>query len=1036
MTATFECQICCSNFTYNLNPARKTRKTVYPCTCPRCSYVVCKTCQTTYAKGECASCHFEFSQSFIADILGSEFYKDIVVPTIIRELMVEQRVNLETVDVQAMVAWLKECEEIRKNSRFGQVQRFSVKPKATGKTISAKYPCPIGDCRGLVIGETCNVCNHICCVHCHEEIVTGGTTNSHVGHVCSEDAKLSIRDSKPCPKCYTPIHRIDGCNHMRCTNCGSRFDWVTLQLQESNSNPYISSELFGQNQQTTEVVGEEVGEDFCMFSNRFDRVPRDAVERYADESCASVGNDVFVPCPPDLLRLLYTVTSSVREHKIRLFNEETLITDLHARCHDLRVQFLMEKISERIWEQRVYFYHTQYKAHILHATIINLYLSATDGYQIEVRNAIQANVSNDVYTNILEKYEQLTMLCNQSFVEIHKDYSINSTHLYIRNVKDTEEMVLDDCGFYVEIQNQDHVSSSCVTVATSKDIVLYGYQKNQVEEFWDIFITSYFALNFSMLGAGKSFAGMYVYKYGIPHITQILQFLRGLIICPSSMTGKWKELIHEYGLVGIEVYSFNELSGQMGKTQRVGHLIRRADVMTPQGNVVTYRLTAQMRQYIREGLFLIIDEIQNIKNDSSAQTRACKELVCGIKGTGPGLTKSRALLISGSPIDKPVQTVQFFKTVGIMTHQELTQFDIGAFQRTRVPGVEVGPIGNIPTGLQEIRTYCENLSPRIAAAVQIQTKYKSPVEECYQYFLQVIKPCLSRSMVVVGNNFRVHKFNGMYNLIVPIPSTKAVIRKNPKISAKSLLEADANPCAKLLDQGISRLQKCMQSKGGDEEHMTSTQMFAAMQKALLMIETAKIPIMVKMCREKLTEIPLCKVVLACNYTQTITDVVRELKDEFNPLVLNGSVPSKKRQDVLRPFQEPNTERRLLIGNVHVLSSGIDLDDKDGAYPRVCFVSPNYSTIDLYQISYRFLRALDTKSDSEMYMIYVKNKTERHLLNAIATKGAVMKDVTEEQAELANILFPCDFVEYEHPLPQNAKVWNAESNAIFGRLASS
>jgi len=103
--------------------------------------------------------------------------------------------------------------------------------------------------------------------------------------------------------------------------------------------------------------------------------------------------------------------------KIRLFNEETLITDLHARCHDLRVQFLMEKISERIWEQRVYFYHTQYKAHILHATIINLYLSATDGYQIEVRNAIQANVSNDVYTNILEKYEQLTMLCNQSFVK-------------------------------------------------------------------------------------------------------------------------------------------------------------------------------------------------------------------------------------------------------------------------------------------------------------------------------------------------------------------------------------------------------------------------------------------------------------------------------------------------------------------------------------------------------------------------------------------------------------------------------------------
>ncbi len=183
----------------------------------------------------------------------------------------------------------------------------------------------------------------------------------------------------------------------------------------------------------------------------------------------------------------------------------------------------------------------------------------------------------------------------------------------------------------------------------------------------------------------------------------------------------------------------------------------------------------------------------------------------------------------------------------------------------------------------------------------------------------------------------------------------------------------------------------------------------------------------------MSENPMCKIVLACNFTQTIQDLARELEDEFQPLLLDGSVPSNKRQNVLRPFQEPNLTRRLLIGNVHVLSSGIDLDDKDGSYPRVCFVSPNYNTIDLYQISYRFLRALDTKSDSEMYMLYVKNHAEMNLLSAIATKGKIMKDVTKEQALMANILFPCDFEPYVEPEPLDPVAWDASCSEIFDKL---
>jgi len=993
--ATFMCEICCSEYSYNPDAIRKTRKTMLPCTCPKCSYTVCKPCQTRYAKGECANCQFVFSRSFVIECLGQDFHKEIIVPNIIRELMVEQRINLETVDVQSTVAWMKKCQEIRKNSRFGVSQKMPPKPQQTGHTISVKYSCPIGDCRGVVVGTTCSTCNGIICIHCHEQLAS----ESDPSHVCNEDAKLVLQQSKPCPKCYSLIYKIEGCNAMHCTSCDTRFDWITLHVNEQNSNTHYAPEnIFG----LTRNVGNNM--DFCNTSNRLDKVPRDAIERYINEASEPA------KCPDKLLHFLYTVTGAVREYKVRLFDEIVLTTDLQARTHDLRVQYLLKKITDKIWEQRVYTYYTQYKAHILHANIINVYLSITDGFQIEVRDGILNNADKVVYEDILSRLAQLTKLCNDSFSELHKDYPIDTSQLYIRNVDDTDETVLDDCGFYFNPQCQTNKSTTATINPDAEDIVLYDYQERHIQELGQILITSHFALDLSMLGAGKTFVAMQLYKS--------FQYKRGLIITPASMIGKWKELTYKYGLENVEVYSFNELSGSMGKNLRVGHLIRRADRLVGQGNVVAYRTTSLFDQYLRDGLFLIIDEIQNIKNAGSAQTRACKELICAISDeykSSLGATKSRVLLISGSPIDKVEQTIQFYKTVGIMVSQELTQFNIGEFSRRRHDeNAPTGPIENLNTGLEEIRTYCQLLSPSIT--YDIRGRYYRPEEECYHLFIEVIKPCISRAMVVVGNHHRVRKFNGMYNLIVSDDTTRT-----------------SSPCMNLLSTGIRMLKSCNEGRGSNNEPLASQQMLAILQKALLMIETAKIPVMVQQIRKKMSENPMCKIVLACNFTHTIRDVARELEDEFQPLILDGSVPSNKRQNILRPFQEPNLTRRLLIGNVHVLSSGIDLDDKDGSYPRVCFVSPNYNTIDLYQISYRFLRALDTKSDSEMYMLYVKNRAEMNLLSAIATKGKIMKDVTKEQALMANILFPCDFEPYVEPEPLNPVAWNASCSEIFDKL---
>lgn len=988
MSAESECAVCCLEFTNN-PLVRVTRRTARPCICKKCTFIACTLCQTKYAKGDCMNCHFEFPRSFIVETLGMHFYKNIVVPAIIKDMMMEQQVNLETVDVQSTVEWLNACAEIRKNSRFGQVQQFPPKPEPTGHVFSAKYLCPFEDCRGLVLGDVCNSCNHHYCIQCHEE--------KKDVHVCNEDAKMVIRDSKPCPHCYSLIHRTEGCSAMRCTSCGTGFDWITMQKKHENIHHNGGDVVYGLDALQQEQVKREVGNDYCQFSNLFNRVPRDAIDRYMETSRTEFG-DHFVEPPLILLDILYQVTAAVRKFKVQMFKEQTMITELGRRMHDLRVQYLMHTINKHIWEQRVYTYQVRYKSYMLYANVVNIYLSITDGLQSELRESIIHNAASNaentdggtsIYTSQLEQLKQLTTLCNQSFAELHKDYPIDSSPLYIRNLDDGSGV--DDCGFYTT-ENTLFLGSASLNNPDAKQIVLYEYQKEHTSKLYKILQNSHFALDLSMLGSGKTFVAMMLF--------QMRQYSRGLIIAPASVVGKWKELLFEYGLSGVEVYSFNSISGKIGKHNRVGHLIRRCDTLDIRGqNIIKHHINTRLHQYIRDGIFVIFDEIQNIKNKQSAQTNACKEIINAIHQeylTNNRNSNSRALLISGSPIDTYEHAEQLFKNIGIIT------------DKVKKDLIVLGPDSDLDlVDLAEVREFCNPFNPDTCLA--IQNKYKKGSEECYQYFVQIVKPYLSESMVVFGNTHTVRKFNGMFDI-------------SPQ-------------CKELLKRGIKKIRLMTLQRNNDDGREDDRGIFfAAMQKALLMIETAQIPLMIQLTREKMAENPTCKIVLACNYTQTIRDLVRELEPEFGtPLILNGGVPQYQRQTVLSLFQEPNTNHRILIGNTHVISTGIDLDDKDGGYPRICFVSPNYNVIDLYQLSYRFLRALDTKSDSEIYMLYSKECPVNCLMSNLKQKGNIMKTITAEQSKKAKVIFPCDFADYEQP-DQTAD-WHTDCDAIFNRMTN-
>jgi len=112
-------------------------------------------------------------------------------------------------------------------------------PKENKKICS----CPNLECRGFIMGTNykCGICEIYICKKCHIRL-------SDEPHECKkedmETIKLILQDSKPCPKCFTRISKVDGCDQMFCINCKTAFSWNTGKIETGRiHNPHYYEEL-------------------------------------------------------------------------------------------------------------------------------------------------------------------------------------------------------------------------------------------------------------------------------------------------------------------------------------------------------------------------------------------------------------------------------------------------------------------------------------------------------------------------------------------------------------------------------------------------------------------------------------------------------------------------------------------------------------------------------------------------------------------------------------------------------------------------
>ena len=490
------------------------------------------------------------------------------------------------------------------------------------------------------------------------------------------------------------------------------------------------------------------------------------------------------------------------------------------------------------------------------------------------------------------------------------------------------------------------------------NIELLPDQIPHVERLTDIFKRSHAAFDMSIMGAGKTFTSTELCKrFGFPYM---------VVICPATMEKKWKNM-SKYGVNLFKVISYQSLRSRKG-CEPVHGLLKRVDTLTEEGNnVVTFTPTDLLKDIVAKGCFFVFDEAQNVKNRND-QWNACRVITNYIIRTPA--TVSRFLLLSGTPIDKEEHAINVMSMMGFIRSSKLY-----AYMK------EEGILKLY--GAQELIEYCKRIDKEKTEEF-LRVNYFDAYNvkhNCYMLFQEILKKYITSSMPPPNLPTVLDAKNGYYNI---------------------LLKEDQENLVK----GINALNAAVKydEKAGTAEIKGDS--MGSITMALIKIEEAKINTFIRLAKEKLDSVSNCKIAIFVNYNKSI-EKLKEAFNDYNPIILKGSVSKDKRQALIDEYQKPNLDKRVIIGNLKVCSTGIDLDDKEGTFPRYAYASPNYMILDLQQLIYRFRRT-DSKSAANFRFVYGKaNRKEVSILNALSKKSEVLRDTLEEQVE-SGINFPGDY----------------------------
>lgn len=911
----FECGNCCE--TYKIGRVNKKIR------CLGCEYETCNHCQKRYSKSECMACHNDFTKEQIETLLGKKFVDEVIKKQQIEDLIIDEKKLIPA--TEELINYNNEVERRKKLFRKGKTAFEEMPSRPTISNQSSIEPCSITNCKGYLRTNQntkiyeCMLCKKEHCLRCFVEI-------KNANHTCDPDTLKSLdelnRETKRCPKCHNRIYKTEGCDHMRCTSCGSHFSWNTGVLLAHSTNHHYNGVIRNQ------YAGNN---GMCIQTYQDPAIPKDILEPRLSVK---------------LINCLYNYPNKIRIYFNNDCKYEKILETYSRANDDLRIRYMKNEITEKYWGQRLYINKKTLKLKLAHREIIEIYLSGIDAFQTSFYN------NEDTEEEVYKKVVALIIECNNCFNRVNDEYYYEKSETKFELALPEEENrpVLEK----KIIKKTIRVVKKAPTKEPepSKKVKLFEYQLEHYENIRRILETYKVGFDLSPLGAGKTYITC---KYIQDHPHENVY-----IVCPATLKPKWTKVADEFGLK-INVLTYNEVSSKKMKQPEHGLLKRDDFVETQNVNTdesnntrdiekVRFYATDKLIEMARKprGIFVAFDEIQNIRNEGTNITRACREIMNEMYNNGV----NSLLCISGTPIDKQEQFVTMYRNIGIQRDNSLYRMNLSTWI-------------NEPTGFNEIVDYCIKISEESsnvdAYRYSRSVKANPPrnVKLCYstlhKLFIDVIKPILTSAIVMPERpQATITNYNTFYRL--------------------------QGENYELCQKAIKKMLEIVDNSNGIFGE-TRIQLF----KSMILLESAKISTFAEEIEYTLNTYPNSKVVVALSYTESIKELY-ELVKHWNPLCVNGEITAKKKHEYIDKFQKPDLEHRVLIGNINVISTGIDLDDKDGRFPRYVFVNPTFSLITLQQLSYRFLRSLDTKSATVIRHVYSDIGLDENVLENIVSNN--------------------------------------------------
>lgn len=196
--------------------------------------------------------------------------------------------------------------------------------------------CPDENCKGFLSNVwKCGLCEKWACKDCNH--VKGTSQDSE--HTCNKDdvetETLLKKDTKSCPKCQTPIYKIDGCDQMWCPECHTAFSWRTGNIETRIHNPH-----FFEWQRKNGGAARQVGDIPCGRD-----ITDHQLSLYIGSKVAFLTDAISAKNVTDILR----GAIHLQQVQAPKFRTDNMVVNLESR-----VKYLNSEIDDKAFERRVF----------------------------------------------------------------------------------------------------------------------------------------------------------------------------------------------------------------------------------------------------------------------------------------------------------------------------------------------------------------------------------------------------------------------------------------------------------------------------------------------------------------------------------------------------------------------------------------------------------------------------------------------------------------------------------------------------------